>query len=506
MTDAPRHLRLLHLLTLASLVFLEYLQSVMASFGSRYIMGGIEAAPEEFSLAAAVYAGVAVVMIFKHRWLVQRLGYRHFIRLSLLVFALGALLTGLAVDVPSYIAGRAVQAVGGAAFFTAGRVQVNHYRGPDRIMAIRRFALGLFLGVGLAPFLAACLIDAWGWRALFLVMVPVCLAVLGLAEWGMPDHEPAADDRPSEVHAGGTLALIAGIFVLQFMFERIQYDVFSSSAVLWGLGGLGALGVAAFVGHDWLRHDALIPYRRFIDGRFAVGLSVYFFCYVVSAFSSYLTPVFLVQGLGFTVTSSGWLLSATSLLGLLTMVVHFHYMVRFPRLRYFLWFALAVLFTFGWWMSALDGDVTQGQLFWPLWLNNGVFLAVAQGTAAFGTFRNVNEAVFSQAYQVKNALREVASATGVSLATVVLQMRSTLHYGHLAESTAGLTPWYAQPGSGTDPLHLLGSLQPAQEGLAQLAALMGQQATLMACLDGYRALCVVAVVAALALAAQKKFT
>jgi len=504
MNHAPPRLRQLHLLTLASLVFLEYLQSVMASFGARYIMGGIEAAPEEFSLAAAVYAGVAVVMIFKHRWLVQRLGYRHFIRLSLLVFALGALLTGLAVDVPGYIAGRAVQAVGGAAFFTAGRVQVNHYRGPERLMAIRRFALGLFGGVGLAPFLAAHAIDAWGWRALFLLMVPVSLAVLALAEWGMPDHEPAQDDRPSEVHMGGTAVLIAGIFGLQFVLERIQYDVFSASALLWVLGVTAVLGLGAFVWHDWRRHDALIPYHRFVDGRFAVGLAVYFFCYVVSAFSSYLTPVFLVQGLGFTVTSSGWLLAAASLMGLLTMRVHFHLMVRHPRLKHFLWFALAILCVFGGWMSSLDGEVTQQALFWPLWLNNGVFLAVAQGTAAFGTFRNVDESVFSQAYQVKNAMREVASATGVSLATVVLQMRSSLHYQHLAESTTHLLPWYGQ--ATTDPLHLLDSTQPAAASLTQLSQLMTQQATVMACLDGYRGLCLVAVLAALALAAQKKFT
>lgn len=501
MNDIPPRQRQAHLLTVTALVFLEYLQSVMASFSSRYIMGGIEAAPEEFSLAAAAYAGVAVVMLFKHRVLVQRWGYRRFIRFSLLVFALGALMTGLANDVPMYIAGRMVQAVGGSAFFTGGRVQVNHYRGAARLGALQRFAVGIFLGASLAPLLAAHLLDAWGWRAVFLVMVPLTALVAWLVEYAMPDHEPVEHDNPGQVHAGGTLVLVAGIFLLQFTLERVQYDVFSGAFGLWELAIVAMLALGAFIWHDWSRHDGLIPYRHFVDARFLVGLSVYFFCYLVSAVSNYMTPVFLVQGLGFTVTSSGWLLSATSLFGLLTMLVHFRLAQRHAQLKHYLWFALAVLFVHGWWMSGMTGEVTQEALFWPLLLNSGVFLAVAQGTAAMGTFRHVDEKVFSQAYQVKNALREVANASGVSMATVVLQMRGTLHYERLAESTAALSPLY---GNGVaDPMAL--GANPLPEALAKLSSLMVQQATLMACLDYYWALCVVAVLAAVALACQKKF-
>ena len=157
----------------------------------------------------------------------------------------------------------------------------------------------------------------------------------------------------------------------------------------------------------------------------------------------------------------------------------------------------------GWWMSGMSSEVSQAQLFAPLLLFNGVFVAVAQGTAAMGTFRNVDERVFSQAYQVKNAMRELANASGVSIATVLLQMRASLHYTRLAEGTAAISPWYA---SGDDPLHLLSSGVPAPAALKQLAAVLSQQATLMACADFYWGLCAVAVSAALLLAVQRKFT
>jgi MFS family permease len=501
MNDISPRLRQAHLLTISALVGLEYLQSVMASFASSYIMGGIDAAPEEFSLATAVYAGAAVVMLFKHRVLVQRLGYRRFIRLSLLAFALGALLTGLAHDVPSYLAGRVVQALGGAAFFTGSRVQVNHYQGPDRLMAIKRFATGIFLGSGLAPLLGAHLVDTWGWRAVFLVMLPLTALVAGLVEYALPDHEPIEHDNPGQVHSGGTLALVGGIFLLQFVLERVPYDVFDSATTLVVPALLAAAGLAAFMWHDHSRHDGLIPYRHIVDGRFLVGLSVYFFCYVIGAISNYLTPVLLVRGLGFTVTSSGWLLSATSVLGLLTAFVYFACVQRHTKLKSYLWFALAVLFVHGWWMSRLSSDVTQADLFWPLYLLNGIFIAVAQGTAALGTFRNVDEKVFSQAYQLKNAMREVANASGVSIATVILQMRGSVHYARLAETTSSLGPWYGN-GEG-DPMGLTSGA--SQEALARLSQLITQQSTVLACLDYDWALCGVAVLAAVVVAWQKKF-
>lgn len=502
MNDASPRLRHAHLLTVTMLVALEYLQNVMASFSSSYIMGGIGAAPEEFSLATAGYAAVAVVMLFKHRVLVQALGYRRFILWSLMAFALGALISGFANNVPVFMLGRMVQALGGSAFFTGARVQVNHHRGAQRLMAIKYFAMGIFLGSGLAPVLGAYLLEAWGWRSVFMVMVPLSAVAAWQVLLAVPAHEPVEHSQPGTVHPVGTVSLVAGIFLLQFVLERVQYDVFASESLLWVLGGVAVLGLVAFVWHDWQRHDRLIAYPHFVDGRFLVGLTIYAFCYVLGSVGNYMTPVFLGRALGFSVTSNGWLLSATSLVGVGVMLMHLSLVVRHPRLKHYLWFALAMLFSYGWWMSGLSAEVSQSQLFLPLLLYNGVFLAVAQGTAAFGTFRNVDEEVFSHAYQVKNVIREVANASGVSIATVILQMRSASHYQRLAESTASLGPWY---GNGVpDPLGLA-QQAPTAEALAKLGGLMTQQATLMACQDYFWGLCIVAVVAATALGLQKKF-
>lgn len=502
MNQSPPRTGPLHLLLLTLIVFQEYLQSGMVSFSASYIMGGIGAAPEEFSLAAACYAAVAVVMIFNHRWLVERLGYRVFLRWALLLFAAGALICASSDSVPQFIIGRMVQALGGSAFFTAGRVQVLHYSGKQRIQALVRFAFGIFLGSGLAPLLAATMVENASWRGVFVVMLPVILLVALLVERSVPAHEPIEHEQRSEVHPLGSLSLAGGIFLLQFVLERSQYDIFSNSVRLWLLAIPALTAIGWFIYHDAQRSTPLIPYRAFASPRYFSGLAVYFFCYLIAAIGAYMMPVFMVRGLGFAAQSTGWMLSLTSLFGLLTLLAHLQLLLRYPSIKKYLLFALATLFIYGWWMSGFSEETSQTQIIWPLLLNNGVFLAVAQATAAFGTFRDVDEKVFSHAYQLKNVLREVASSSGISIATVLLQMRSTLHYQRLAESTAALGPWYGTNGSG-DPLGLLNS--PSPSALTQLSSLISRQATLMACQDYFWGLCVVSLIAAAVVLVQRKF-
>ena len=66
------------LATVCLLCGLEFLQTGMIAFASVPIRGEIDASPEEYSLVAALYACVAVVVIAKQRWLTERLGWRNY--------------------------------------------------------------------------------------------------------------------------------------------------------------------------------------------------------------------------------------------------------------------------------------------------------------------------------------------------------------------------------------------------------------------------------------------
>jgi MFS family permease len=478
----------LHLATIFLLVALEYLQSGMVSFSSSFISGGIGAAPEEFSLAAAGYAAVAVVMLFQHRLLARTLGYRRFLLLSLLAFAVGAGVCATASAVPAFVAGRMLQAAGGAAFFTAARVQVLHYRAPVRMTALVCFGYGIFAGSGGSASLAATLIEQWGWRAIFVAMLAATALVAVLVEFTVPAHEPFETETGHHAHPLGVAALALGSFALQFGIMRSRYEFFSRPLFVAAIIAAALVAIAFFVIHELRRSTPLVPFRAFVDGRYLAGMAVYAFCYVVSASSAFVTPVFLVQGLGFAVQSTGWLLSLSSALSLLLMPLVLRAMARSPGLKKYLLLGFAALLVYGLWMSRMSEEVTQTQVLLPLLLANSVFLMLVLSATASAAFQRVADSHFVHAYMVKNVIREISTATGISLATVLLQERSTLHYQRLVEVA--------------DPMRQY--VGAAQDTLARLAGLVARQATLMACQDYFLALAALATAAAALIAWQRK--
>ena len=138
-------------LCIMSVASLEFIQNGMLNFAASSVMGGVGAAPEEFSYAAMAYAITAVLALFNHRWCAQQLGSRGLVQVSLLLFAIGAVQCAVANTPMAFIFGRALQGLGGATFFTAARVQVNTFDAKKRLIALLFFGYSLMLGSALGP-------------------------------------------------------------------------------------------------------------------------------------------------------------------------------------------------------------------------------------------------------------------------------------------------------------------------------------------------------------------
>ncbi len=447
------------------MVSLEFVQNSAVFFSAAAITRGLGATPEQFSLAAAVYAACAVVMIALHQWLAERLGYRNFIRLALLLFAVGALLCALSVTPSEFIAARFVQALGGSAFFTAARVQVNRFTGAQRGLAMRIMVVGIITGSSLGIWWASLWLHYAAWPAVFLASLPLVAVVIVLSELTL--LKAAAEARKSRAHLGGTLLLAASVLMLQFTLERSQYEFFSSAATLLCLSAVALLGLTAFIRLELKRRRPLLMFRHFMDSHYGAGLGVYTVCYLLNSSAGYMLSVQLQQGLGFSVLTAGALIGFTSWFALAASLAHFHCLPRYPAQRKYFIFVFATLGAAGWALSRVGPDASPQSLILPLLLL-AAFSGAGQGTAGYNTFRNVNEEVFSHAYQFKNMLRELLNSSGISLATVLLQSRWAEHVQEIG------------------PL-------PGQHGAAG-AELFNRQATWLAGADFFRLLMIVAAV------------
>lgn len=198
----------------------------------------------------------------------DRLGRRKVFVWGTVWFALASVLCGLAPNIEILIAARLVQGVG-AALLTPGSLALisASIREDDRGAAI-----GLWSGLGgvasaIGPLLGGWLVEIAGWRSVFLLNIPLAVAVVVVAV----KHVPESRDP----HAKGKLD-IPGAVVVAVALGLLTYGFIDSS---WLVVALGIVVVGVFVWVELRTRTPLVPPSLFSSRVFLaanlVTLAVY---------------------------------------------------------------------------------------------------------------------------------------------------------------------------------------------------------------------------------------
>jgi MFS transporter, DHA2 family, methylenomycin A resistance protein len=170
----------------------------------------------------------------------DRIGHRRVVLAGLSVFGLASLACGAAPSIGLLVAARAVQGVG-AALLLPGTLALITSLYSDA--AARARAMGLWAGAGAlalpsGPLLGGALVNAFGWRAVFLVNLPVIAVALPLGYRLIPSTGPTTSHlrRPRV-----TVAFLGS----------------NSVAGLMNLVGLGTVLVITLYLQERLGHSAL---------------------------------------------------------------------------------------------------------------------------------------------------------------------------------------------------------------------------------------------------------
>ena len=195
-------------------------------------------------------------------WAADRFGTKRLFMSSVLAFALGSLLCAMAPNILLLIVFRVLQGIGGGMLLPLSWMILTREAGPKRVG--RLMAIGgipILLGPIGGPILGGWLIDAYGWKWIFLVNLPIGLVTLVLAAILFAKDCPA----PSEaLDVTGLLLLSPGVAIFLCGVSAIPgrhtiADRFVLVPVLVGF----AL-IIAFSLHAWHRADhPLIDLRLF---------------------------------------------------------------------------------------------------------------------------------------------------------------------------------------------------------------------------------------------------
>jgi MFS family permease len=142
------------------------------------------------------------------------LGRRRVLVFGLLLYCVASLAGGLASNTTQQLIGRAVQGLGGALVFpsTLALINVRFREGEERNRALGVWAGAGAAGLVIGVLLGGALTSAFGWRAVFLVNVPLAgfalAAALVLIDADGPIDRSRAFDLPGAVTVTTSITLI----------------------------------------------------------------------------------------------------------------------------------------------------------------------------------------------------------------------------------------------------------------------------------------------------------
>jgi len=148
------------------------------------------------AFATLVYGG------FSDQW-----GRKPVLLAGLALYAIGAELSWFATDIYTLLAGRVMQAAGAGCGVVLARAIARDVYGMERIApVIANLTAAYVLGPTLAPPLGGFMIDALGWRSIFMLATLIGLILILMVAFYLPEtHRPARREE-------GLRRIVAGIW------------------------------------------------------------------------------------------------------------------------------------------------------------------------------------------------------------------------------------------------------------------------------------------------------
>jgi EmrB/QacA subfamily drug resistance transporter len=191
----------------------------------------------------------------------DRVGRRRVFQIGLATFSLGSLLCALAPSLGLLIAFRMLQAVGASMLNpVAMSIIRNVFENPrERAMAIGMWGGVAGISFALGPVVGGALVDSVGWRAIFLVNVPVGLTAIALTALFVPESRAP---RPRRIDPVGQVLVIVMLASLTYAIIEGPAHGFTSPGIL-ALFGVSAVSLMGLVAYELRRREPLIDVHFF---------------------------------------------------------------------------------------------------------------------------------------------------------------------------------------------------------------------------------------------------
>jgi EmrB/QacA subfamily drug resistance transporter len=229
-------------------------------------------------------------------------GRRRIFALGILLFAGASVGCALAGTIGVLIVARCLQGVGGALLTPGSLALISAaYEGEQRGRAIGLWSGFTALTSAFGPILGGWLTQEYSWRYVFVINVPIAIAVLCMLPLGVAESRDESADRRIDVI--GALLVTLGLGLLVHGLIAMNAARITAGAVSSAIAGIGIL--CGFVLFERRTPDPMVRCDLFASRDFTVANVYTFLLYTAIGGSLYFIPFVLINVHRYSPTAAG---------------------------------------------------------------------------------------------------------------------------------------------------------------------------------------------------------
>jgi EmrB/QacA subfamily drug resistance transporter len=363
-------------------------------------------------------------------WLLLRYGLRRTYTAAILSLLIGGVIGGLSINYLMLLGMRVVEGLSAGILQPIPAIVIlRAFDIKEQGKAMGIFGFGVVLAPAMGPSVGGFLVEHFGWRSIFFVVVPFCLAVLVMIRRYLAVNSALMGETKSLDWKGLLLVGVSTISVLNGL-VLLHHD-------LWEAGALLILGLAsfiAFIRYQLRIDEPLVNLKLFHHRQFTMGALVSFI-YGMGLFgSTYLLPVYMQMGLHYVPSQAGLILLPAGIVLAFTMPLAGKLSDRYaPRILVSLGLGLLAL---SFVLMSLGSPATSYFALMAWAIIGRIGLGFILPSLSVGAMRGLDASLMPQGVSTINFLRQLGGAIGVSLVGIVLEWRLAMAHAGLESSEA----------------------------------------------------------------------
>lgn len=452
---------------------LEVLDSTIVNVALPHMKAAFGITTTQTTWILTSYIVASVVVMPLTGFFVRAFGRRHLITTAILGFAGFSALCGLSWSVEVIVICRIGQGMFGAFLIPLSQsILFDSFPREKRGQAMELFGLGVVVAPILGPTVGAILTEAFSWRAVFYVNMPIALFALLMISGELKKE----DTKSVTIDWVGLALMIAAVAALQLLLDLGEArDWFASHLIQVALVVFAVCG-SAFIWRGARVAHNIIDFSLFKDRSFSAANAAMMGFGLAMYGTISILPLFVQGLLGYGVLDAGYLFIPRGLAAGVTMILTGAILLKHVDPR--------VLVAVGLTMTGL-GNLAMGWLnlnasFWQLAIPgmiSGVGMGLFFVPMSTVAFQNIGADKQDEASGIYGVIRSIGSSMGIAVVGWQVATRIQFHWTALSEH---MTPYSANAIAYLAPL---GVTPDSAAGASYLTGQIAAQAQMLAFQD-----------------------